>query len=153
MNEAAAGCVTNVTTTIQTRDKNSSNQNADPNTKATCSGFDQTISPQTQQDCARAGMYWSFTSNACYSSPPSSDPSNYCGTGGSCNPTIGEISNCNGSWDCSSCECLWGSPIIIDVQGNGFTLTDSSNGVDFDLILGQTLNDFKLKIIDHHNTK
>ena len=43
-----------------------------------------------------------------------------------------------GWWDDSpgACYCRWegpGSPIIIDVLGNGFTLTDAGNGVDFDL--------------------
>lgn len=57
----------------------------------------------------------------------------YCGTGNWCNPTAYQLASCNGSWDCSSCDCLWGSPIIIDIEGNGFTLTNSANGVDFDL--------------------
>lgn len=63
----------------------------------------------------------------------SGSPSNYCGLGASCNPTNGEISNCNGSWDCSSCECQWGSPILLDIEGNGFALTDAAGGIDFNL--------------------
>lgn len=59
--------------------------------------------------------------------------SDYCGSGSSCNPTYSELEGCNGSWNCSSCECQWGSPILIDVQGNGFDLTNASGGVDFDL--------------------
>ena len=31
------------------------------------------------------------------------------------------------------CECIAESPILIDVNGDGFSLTDSSAGVDFDL--------------------
>jgi hypothetical protein len=48
------------------------------------------------------------------------------------------ISNCydsEGSIE-SDCQCHWGgpgSPIIIDVLGNGFELTDANNGVYFDL--------------------
>lgn len=43
-----------------------------------------------------------------------------------------------GKWDCDlGCCTVVGrcvqSPILIDVDGNGFDLTDSSNGVDFDL--------------------
>lgn len=63
----------------------------------------------------------------------SGTPSDYCGLGASCNPTYAELQSCNGSWDCSSCQCLWGSPILVDVSGNGFSLTDAVNGVSFDL--------------------
>ena len=66
----------------------------------------------------------------CYSGE---EASNYCGVGASCNPSNSLLQNCNGSWDCSSCDCLWGSPIIIDIEGNGFALTNPANGVDFDL--------------------
>jgi hypothetical protein len=62
-----------------------------------------------------------------------SDNSDYCGIGAACNPTFFDLWGCNGSWDCSSCECLWGSPILFDVQGNGFSLTSAANGVRFDL--------------------
>ncbi|MFN0110649.1 MAG: hypothetical protein ACKVZH_17465 [Blastocatellia bacterium] len=61
------------------------------------------------------------------------DPSNYCGSGASCNPTFSQLWSCNGSWDCSSCECQWGSPILLDIAGNGFALTDAAGGVDFNL--------------------
>lgn len=61
------------------------------------------------------------------------DNSDYCGVGASCNPTFFELWGCNGSWSCSTCECLWGSPILTDVEGNGFALTNATNGVSFDL--------------------
>jgi hypothetical protein len=61
------------------------------------------------------------------------DNSDYCGVGASCNPTFSSLWGCNGSWDCSSCECLWGSPILIDIEGDDFALTSAANGVRFDL--------------------
>lgn len=38
-----------------------------------------------------------------------------------------------GFWDSDFCRCEWYSPILIDVWGDGFDLTDASAGVDFDL--------------------
>ncbi len=61
------------------------------------------------------------------------DPSDYCGAGASCNPTFAELNGCNGSWSCSTCECLWGSPVLIDIQGNRFAMTDAAGGVSFDI--------------------
>ena len=38
-------------------------------------------------------------------------------------------------WHPATCECIakGGSPIVIDVDGGGFHLTDATSGVDFDL--------------------
>ena len=36
-------------------------------------------------------------------------------------------------WSYISCRCIRNSPIVLDVAGNGFSLTDNSGGVDFDL--------------------
>jgi len=42
-----------------------------------------------------------------------------------------------GWWDEATCQCMAGappsSPIVIDVSGNGYDLTNNSNGVHFDL--------------------
>jgi len=34
-------------------------------------------------------------------------------------------------WSCNLCKCIRNSPILIDVNGNGFALTDVANGVWF----------------------
>ncbi len=52
-----------------------------------------------------------------------------------CNPDPWELNECTSSgwqYDWSSCQC-GGSPIIVDVLGNGFNLTNAENGVQFDL--------------------
>jgi len=35
-------------------------------------------------------------------------------------------------WSCSGCKCVRNSPVLIDVAGDGFALTDVANGVHFD---------------------
>ena len=55
------------------------------------------------------------------------------GGGDCCSDFI--IPECSGSrrWSCELCGCVFPSPIIIDTLCNGFDLTDSSGGVDFDI--------------------
>ena len=62
------------------------------------------------------------------------------GGGGPCdpswfNPDCGEFVDCYpGTYNFCTCSCDTGpSPIIIDVLGNGFNLTDFTRGVNFDL--------------------
>jgi len=60
----------------------------------------------------------------------------YC-DGGQCQPCDQMPSNCGSgrSWSFEECRCVGnpGSPIVVDVLGNGFNLTDAQGGVDFDL--------------------
>lgn len=59
---------------------------------------------------------------------------NYTETVGVCKPDFCEALEQHWHGD-PICQCQddQGSPILIDVDGNGFSLTDAQNGVDFDL--------------------
>jgi len=72
------------------------------------------------------------------SCPPGSTPN---GTGLCCFSTTSScsataISKCfmlDGDFDFLTCRCIGGSPVIIDVNGDGIALTGAADGVDFDL--------------------
>lgn len=77
--------------------------------------------PTTQTECTSFGWYWNPIDDLCQSDPPPS-----------CNlePVVCE----NGVWSFAWCDCVPNhTPILIDVAGNGFTLTSSATGVDFNL--------------------
>ncbi len=81
--------------------------------------------PVTQEQCESAGWFWSFTNNTCQSDPPPD-----CFGDLICPPRI-----CNYGMDPCTCLCNAPppSPILIDVLGNGFDLTNAIGGVNFDL--------------------
>ncbi len=75
-----------------------------------------------EASCENIGWYWNFSNNTCQDTPW------YCDQV----PT-----NCSAGhfWSDETCRCEGdpGSPIVVDVTGNGFNLTDSAGGVRFDL--------------------
>ena len=52
---------------------------------------------------------------------------------GSVNYTLYPSTGCPSYWESNGCWCYQPSPILIDVLGNGFDLTDASDGVLFDI--------------------
>jgi hypothetical protein len=113
----------------------------------TCNDFAEGVasacgdSPQSQQECTDVGWYWNFASNNCSSTPPSGGGG---GGGGSCVNFGCQPGDCSldaqyyctevegGFWDSDFCQCH-SSPILVDVAGNGFDLTDAQHGIVFEL--------------------
>lgn len=96
--------------------------------------------PSTQQDCEGNGYYWSFANNKCSETDPNLGGG---GGGASSNPCIGDAGyssfsadHCNEDyhWSCIIHGCVRNSPILIDVNGDGFALTSKANGVRFDFV-------------------
>ncbi len=77
--------------------------------------------PTNIGECEEAGWYWSFAHNDCQENPPPE-----------CNELPQECEN--GWWSFVECQCVhYNTPIVIDVSGNGFNLTNAANGVSFDM--------------------
>ena len=89
--------------------------------------------PPTQTQCSNAGGNWFTAGSTCYFSSAScpSPTSPYpCGGGGSgC--------YCSSYYSWNPYECSWycnpPTPVLVDVSGDGFALTDAAGGVAFDL--------------------
>ncbi len=105
----------------------------------------------SSNDCTTAGYYWDGGTNDCYGV----GDAGYCGGDGSggcisgftllgngtCGRSNSFISSCTrsgGDYDPDFCQCdgcgtCGGSPILVDVNGDGFAMTDRGGGVMFDL--------------------
>jgi len=83
--------------------------------------------PQDQNQCAQAGLYWDFTTSTCTRNPPPPPPPP---------PPPGCVfdSDCECYPSCICVEglCSFATPIVIDINGDGFNLTDAAGGVSFD---------------------
>ena len=82
--------------------------------------------------CLASGYYYNYTTSTCQSSPPTS-----CYPSGSPACTTSTPPNCASTchWDYVACQYVdcGASPVLIDVNGDGFHLTSAANGVNFDL--------------------
>jgi|GEM_PF-1995962 len=102
-----------------------------------------TQSPTDEETCQDEQMYWSFTNSTCNEEPQTcaQECSPYSG-----NPpmfeegtVVGPADYCRWEFGCPSWTsdsggcCIDPTPIVIDVSGNGFALTDALNGVHFDM--------------------
>lgn len=109
------------------------------------------------ETCQFLSYYWNFTNSTCGTSPAigmcsaGPDWGNYFSTG--CYSSLGLFggsfcdrsttfkNKCyqyNGDYNasycvCTGCDVCGGSPILIDVNGDGFAMTDVTHGVSFDL--------------------
>ena len=85
----------------------------------------------TPQECAENGYSWNYTSNSCEEPTPTPTPTPPPDSGDGCpdftlcyEPEV---------YDTLTCSCVYPSPIIIDVAGDGFRLTAARGGVEFDI--------------------
>lgn len=104
-----------------------------------------TIAELTPQECTDIGYSWNFTTHNCEDTEGGNgDPT--CSGGQTYNYEVGACctdppptylcdaplpqTNCPYNIDSNPC---FASPILIDIAGNGFNLTDKTGGVDFDI--------------------
>jgi len=117
-----------------------------------CTAFTTPIRTFTQLECTSSGGSWNSGSSTCTAPNPLPQPtaSDVCEAnggywnsftnecvmdgGGSCPITPMYPCEQDFYWDTVTCSCEPNpSPILIDVAGNGFDLTNAANGVNFDL--------------------
>jgi hypothetical protein len=81
----------------------------------------RTCSPPDEEECNNMNWFWNPFSDSCQEDPPPE-----------CNllPELCE----NGQWSFQWCGCVdYNTPIVLDLHGNGFNLTNARHGVSFNL--------------------
>jgi hypothetical protein len=73
--------------------------------------------------------------NCCYQSSPCQPTFGFCPDGGQPENFCSYPNGCPDSWSTIGDGCCYppASPIVVDVNGNGFAMTSGAGGVDFDL--------------------
>jgi hypothetical protein len=90
----------------------------------------QASGAENQEECDAGGWYWNFSSGTCSDEPIECFN---CEESGGLLP--GGFPSCSSSgylYNSSTCCCDITTPLLIDVMGNGFDLTDGAGGVQFD---------------------
>lgn len=78
-----------------------------------------TPTPDNEVDCQNCGWYWNFALLVCQVAIWCTQDFEICGEG--------EV------WSSWRCECVSSSPVLVDLAGDGFALTNGAGGVPFDL--------------------
>ena len=87
------------------------------NRRYCCVPYSTASPPPTYDTCVSVNWYWNFTT-------------------GTCSQTQCAPRKCSAQtyWDSDYCRCVnTESPVLVDVNGDGFRLTDAAGGVAFDL--------------------
>jgi len=87
--------------------------------------------PIAEEDCEAVGWYWNFTNNTCQDTPwyPS------CESGAPQGSICHSDDDCACNLQCNNsgyCDKPVESPVLINVDGGGYNLTNAANGVLFD---------------------
>ncbi len=98
--------------------------------------------PRTVTVTHSCAVYGGCNGGPNYGQYPSGCASGFIMSGGICTRSSAFMTQCNrfGGYEFETCSCAGGcfdsgscSPIVVDVLGNGFSMTDNENGVRFDL--------------------
>jgi hypothetical protein len=112
---------------VTSGDVGQSNRHILDSSRTTCTGNvdNPTRVPATQEECEAEGNHWNSSAGICEEPPPPPPP-----------PPPGCVFDadcgCYPSCVCVEGLCSFATPIVIDINGDGFNLTDASGGVSFD---------------------